>query len=101
MTTHTPSIENSDLAEESQLLQQHAPSLFRYILARTPDSDIANEILQDVFVHTIETYRCQTLQFPRAFMYNWHNATSPIFIVGNASKRNINVCWWSLSQSGI
>ncbi|AIN62288.1 RNA polymerase sigma factor [Providencia stuartii] len=69
MTTHTPSIENSDLAEESQLLQQHAPSLFRYILARTPDSDIANEILQDVFVHTIETYRCQTLQFPRAFMY--------------------------------
>ncbi|MCW2255996.1 RNA polymerase sigma-70 factor (ECF subfamily) [Providencia alcalifaciens] len=61
--------ENSSSTEESQLYHQYAPNLYRYILARTPDTDIADEILHDVFVHTIETFRCQTLRFPKAYMY--------------------------------
>ncbi|MBP6121927.1 MULTISPECIES: RNA polymerase sigma factor [Providencia] len=56
-------------AEENQLFHQYAPRLYRYILARTPNSDIAQEIMHDVFIHTIETYRSQTLLFPQAFMY--------------------------------
>lgn len=66
---HITLSKNSSNTEESQLYHQHAPNLYRYILARTPDTDIADEILHDVFVHTIETYRCQTLRFPKAFMY--------------------------------
>lgn len=55
--------------DEKQLFRHYAPNLYRYILARMPDSDIAHEILHDVFLHTIETSRCQTLRFPKAFMY--------------------------------
>ncbi|EKT54301.1 RNA polymerase sigma factor [Providencia burhodogranariea] len=61
--------ENRFKAEESQLYHRYAPILYRYILARTPNTDIADDILHDVFVHTIETYRCQTLRFPKAYMY--------------------------------
>lgn len=66
---HIALAENSSSTKESQLYHQYAPNLYRYILARTLDTDIADEILHDVFVHTIEIFRCQTLRFPKAFMY--------------------------------
>ncbi|MEX5889858.1 RNA polymerase sigma factor [Providencia vermicola] len=69
MTTPIFSTNSTPRIEEQRLFQQYAPDLLRYILARTPNDDIASEILQDVFVHTIETNRCQTLHFPKAFMY--------------------------------
>lgn len=69
MTLYLTLAENSSSTKESQLYHQYAPNLYRYILARTPDTGIADDILHDVFIHTIETLRCQTLRFPKAFMY--------------------------------